>query len=173
MAEGALTSSSVTASIAKEMEAMPSCGPKNSNSMFSLACAASNHSELASSIYGSYASPGGSQTFRQCSLQRGSTLNASQAPRNLLQQQRLRGEKPAPPKRMGSLPRSVTLHDLETPSARRETGKTHPVGSLRDGNVFGEVTEWLKVHAWKACVGETLPRVRIPLSPPIFDPTRK
>ncbi len=30
----------------------------------------------------------------------------------------------------------------------------------------GEMTEWLKVHAWKACVGETLPRVRIPLSPP-------
>ena len=26
-------------------------------------------------------------------------------------------------------------------------------------------TEWLKEHAWKACVGETLPRVRIPLSP--------
>jgi hypothetical protein len=25
----------------------------------------------------------------------------------------------------------------------------------------------LKEHAWKACVGETLPWVRIPLSPPI------
>jgi hypothetical protein len=33
----------------------------------------------------------------------------------------------------------------------------------------GEMSEWLKEHAWKACVGETLPRVRIPLSPPIFD----
>src|SRR6185503_5640078 len=31
----------------------------------------------------------------------------------------------------------------------------------------GEMSEWLKEHAWKACVGETLPRVRIPLSPPI------
>ena len=30
------------------------------------------------------------------------------------------------------------------------------------------MSEWLKEHAWKACVGETLPRVRIPLSPPIF-----
>src|SRR5580765_3978990 len=30
----------------------------------------------------------------------------------------------------------------------------------------GEMSEWLKEHAWKACVGETLPRVRIPLSPP-------
>ena len=30
------------------------------------------------------------------------------------------------------------------------------------------MSEWLKEHAWKACVGETLPRVRIPLSPPFF-----
>ena len=30
----------------------------------------------------------------------------------------------------------------------------------------GEVSEWLKEHAWKACVGATLPRVRIPPSPP-------
>jgi hypothetical protein len=30
---------------------------------------------------------------------------------------------------------------------------------------FGEVTEWLKVHAWKACVRETVPGVRIPPSP--------
>src|SRR5437870_2921574 len=29
------------------------------------------------------------------------------------------------------------------------------------------MSEWFKEHAWKACVGETLPRVRIPLSPPI------
>ena len=32
--------------------------------------------------------------------------------------------------------------------------------------VAGEVAEWFKAHAWKACVGATLPRVRIPLSPP-------
>src|ERR1041385_1189254 len=31
----------------------------------------------------------------------------------------------------------------------------------------GEVSEWLKEHAWKACVGETLPWVRIPPSPPL------
>src|SRR3954470_68548 len=30
----------------------------------------------------------------------------------------------------------------------------------------GEVAEWLKAHAWKACLGETLTWVRIPLSPP-------
>ena len=29
----------------------------------------------------------------------------------------------------------------------------------------GEMTEWLKVHAWKACVPLRVPRVRIPLSP--------
>src|SRR5215468_11023813 len=33
-------------------------------------------------------------------------------------------------------------------------------------NPNGEMSEWLKEHAWKACVGETLPWVRIPLSPP-------
>ena len=32
------------------------------------------------------------------------------------------------------------------------------------------MSEWLKEHAWKACVGETLPWVRIPLSPPKFVP---
>src|SRR5713226_8733852 len=30
----------------------------------------------------------------------------------------------------------------------------------------GEVSERLKEHAWKACVGETQPWVRIPPSPP-------
>src|SRR5262245_18827072 len=29
------------------------------------------------------------------------------------------------------------------------------------------MSEWLKDHAWKECVGETLPWVRIPLSPPL------
>ena len=30
---------------------------------------------------------------------------------------------------------------------------------------FGEVQEWLIWHAWKACVRESVPWVRIPLSP--------
>ena len=30
----------------------------------------------------------------------------------------------------------------------------------------GGMAEWLKAHAWKACVRETVPWVRIPLSPP-------
>jgi hypothetical protein len=34
--------------------------------------------------------------------------------------------------------------------------------------VYGEVSEWLKEHAWKACVGVTLPWVRIPPSPPHY-----
>jgi hypothetical protein len=37
----------------------------------------------------------------------------------------------------------------------------------------GEMSEWLKEHAWKACVGETLPWVRIPLSPPAFARLRR
>ena len=32
--------------------------------------------------------------------------------------------------------------------------------------MYGEVSERPKEHAWKACVGVTLPRVRIPPSPP-------
>jgi hypothetical protein len=30
----------------------------------------------------------------------------------------------------------------------------------------GEVAEWLKALAWKACIRETVSRVRIPPSPP-------
>ncbi len=33
----------------------------------------------------------------------------------------------------------------------------------------GEVSEWLKEHAWKACVRVTVPGVRIPPSPFISD----
>lgn len=34
------------------------------------------------------------------------------------------------------------------------------------GTCCGEVAEWLKAHAWNACIRETVSRVRIPLSPP-------
>ena len=30
----------------------------------------------------------------------------------------------------------------------------------------GEVAEWLKAHAWRACIRATVSRVRIPLPPP-------
>jgi hypothetical protein len=36
--------------------------------------------------------------------------------------------------------------------------------------IYGEMSEWFKEHAWKACVLERVPRVRIPLSPPYFEP---
>tara|TARA_Y100001970_G_scaffold22863_1_gene26537 strand:+ start:4953 stop:5123 length:171 start_codon:yes stop_codon:yes gene_type:complete len=36
--------------------------------------------------------------------------------------------------------------------------------------IFGEVAEWLKAHAWKACKGATLSWVRIPFSPPSNNP---
>src|SRR3982751_5271285 len=32
---------------------------------------------------------------------------------------------------------------------------------------YGGVAEWLKAHAWKVCIPETVSRVRIPL-PPLF-----
>src|SRR5208282_6737616 len=37
---------------------------------------------------------------------------------------------------------------------------------LLDASTCGEVSERFKEHAWKACVGETQPWVRIPPSPP-------
>ena len=38
------------------------------------------------------------------------------------------------------------------------------------GSSHGEVSERFKEHAWKACVGETRPWVRIPPSPPSLFP---
>jgi hypothetical protein len=35
------------------------------------------------------------------------------------------------------------------------------------------MAEWLKAHAWKACIRETVSRVRIPLSPPYFQQVRE
>ena len=34
--------------------------------------------------------------------------------------------------------------------------------------MYGEVSEWLKEHAWKVCIRSNVSRVRIPLSPPIL-----
>ena len=31
----------------------------------------------------------------------------------------------------------------------------------------GQVAEWLKAHAWNACIRESVSRVRIPLCPPL------
>ena len=53
-------------------------------------------------------------------------------------------------------------------STARETACPRQRGTwnLKPGTHPGEVTERSNVHAWKACVGETPPRVRIPPSPP-------
>ena len=56
--------------------------------------------------------------------------------------------------------------DNHRPTARKLLILKRPAPSERSES-RGEMSEWLKEHAWKACVGETLPRVRIPLSPPI------
>jgi hypothetical protein len=37
--------------------------------------------------------------------------------------------------------------------------------SYVEPRTIGEMSEWFKEHAWKACVGVTPPWVRIPLSP--------
>ena len=36
--------------------------------------------------------------------------------------------------------------------------------------IKGEMAEWLKAHAWKACKGAILSWVRIPFSPPLKKP---
>ena len=35
-------------------------------------------------------------------------------------------------------------------------------------HIHGEVAEWLKAHAWKACLQEIVTGVRIPFSPQCF-----
>ncbi|KPX54373.1 hypothetical protein ALQ57_101732 [Pseudomonas amygdali pv. hibisci] len=37
---------------------------------------------------------------------------------------------------------------------------------------YGEVSEWLKEHAWKVCIQEIVSRVRIPPSPPYLKHTK-
>jgi hypothetical protein len=37
----------------------------------------------------------------------------------------------------------------------------------------GEVSEWLKEHAWKVCIPERVSRVRIPPSPQIHCPANR
>ena len=37
-------------------------------------------------------------------------------------------------------------------------------------NISGQVAEWLKAHAWKVCIRETVSRVRIPPCPPFLFP---
>jgi hypothetical protein len=45
-----------------------------------------------------------------------------------------------------------------------------PLFSISLWAFFGEVSEWLKEHAWKVCILERVSRVRIPPSPPSTKP---
>jgi hypothetical protein len=45
---------------------------------------------------------------------------------------------------------------------------TLPQAASAGRSFAGEMAEWLKAHAWKACLLERVTWVRIPLSPPVF-----
>src|ERR1700735_697900 len=51
-------------------------------------------------------------------------------------------------------------------SGDKSSADTHGECANLIHNQNGEVSERFKEHAWKACVGETQPWVRIPPSPP-------
>jgi hypothetical protein len=53
-------------------------------------------------------------------------------------------------------------------SSGAEFDFTGPRDRSSDKSSAGEMAEWLKAHAWKACIRETVSWVRIPLSPPCF-----
>ncbi len=44
---------------------------------------------------------------------------------------------------------------------------SQPSSGRREARKRGGVAEWLKAHAWKVCIRETVSRVRIPLPPPV------
>lgn len=50
----------------------------------------------------------------------------------------------------------------------REPPRGNPRASLHRKPRHGEVSEWLKEHAWKACSREIVTWVRIPPSPPVL-----
>jgi hypothetical protein len=50
----------------------------------------------------------------------------------------------------------------------RYNGQALQLRASTNKSSHGEMAEWLKAHAWKACVLERVPRVRIPVSPPLL-----
>ena len=82
------------------------CGPKQSSSMFSLTHTSTTPSSLDSPCHQQPFFPPRKPLQQPRSLQRGATLQATQPPKSL--------RRPTPPKREGSLPRSLTLGDLES-----------------------------------------------------------
>jgi hypothetical protein len=75
-------------------------------------------------------------------------------------------ELPAAPARSGL---SSLFNWLRKTRRPRPRSLAKVAGPLQD-RPSGEMAEWLKAHAWKACVRETVPWVRIPLSPPAWPP---
>ena len=75
------------------------------------------------------------------------------------------------PRRLAVLGR--VAHRLKAPSwpfkafPREHLPNPRGKTSRREMQNDGEVAEWLKAHAWKVCLRETVTRVRIPLSPPV------
>ena len=60
-------------------------------------------------------------------------------------------------------------HGAEVSSGGPEGDALSPTRAAKPAGATckdGEVAEWLKAHAWKVCLRETVTRVRIPLSPP-------
>ena len=57
--------------------------------------------------------------------------------------------------------RAINSVGLECLPYKEEVGSS----SLSSPTILGEMSEWLKVHAWNACLEETLSGVRISLSP--------
>src|ERR1700693_3459190 len=49
-----------------------------------------------------------------------------------------------------------------------ETGSSEGLRAPSRRRKCGGVAEWLKAHAWKACLRETVTWVRIPLPPPVL-----
>src|ERR1035441_2904825 len=58
----------------------------------------------------------------------------------------------------------------KSPARVVDLGNYIPAPKNRDSQaeflIYGEMAEWLKAHAWKACLLERVTWVRIPLSPP-------
>src|SRR5215203_3713197 len=69
-------------------------------------------------------------------------------------------------KALGRLaPRDASAYTRFGLSALRRSPTVARIETRRGG-----VAEWLKAHAWNACIPETVSRVRIPLPPPYRSP---
>ncbi len=52
------------------------------------------------------------------------------------------------------------------PTTQKDGGRVAFSAELNIVRLAGGVAEWLKAHAWKVCIRETVSRVRIPPPPP-------